>query len=114
MAVHKPPATCEPLDITLQTICGYSNTRAYSQSKLVNILHAKELAMRFKGFSSSSPASFGKMCHRTLLRRATQLYIQASRTSPGNTSWIPTNPAVALMAEIPSSLTSYGPSPRSL
>ncbi|EFJ05491.1 hypothetical protein SELMODRAFT_431511 [Selaginella moellendorffii] len=23
MAVHKPPATCEPLDITLQTICGF-------------------------------------------------------------------------------------------
>ncbi|EFJ29015.1 hypothetical protein SELMODRAFT_410942 [Selaginella moellendorffii] len=52
MAVHKPPVTCEPLDITLQTICGYSDTRAYSQSKLVNILHAKELAMRFKELTS--------------------------------------------------------------
>ncbi|EFJ29746.1 hypothetical protein SELMODRAFT_409622 [Selaginella moellendorffii] len=62
-----------------------------------------------QGFSSSSPASFEKTCHRALLQRATQLYIQASRTSPGNTSWIPTNPTVALMAEILSSLTSYGP-----
>ncbi|EFJ04401.1 hypothetical protein SELMODRAFT_432451 [Selaginella moellendorffii] len=71
----------------------YSDTRAYSQSKLANFFHAKELAIRFKaegvditanavhpgfimtplmairfkGFSSSSPASFGKMCHRALL-----------------------------------------------
>ncbi|EFJ06837.1 hypothetical protein SELMODRAFT_427689 [Selaginella moellendorffii] len=46
------------------SLFSYSDTRAYRQSKLANIFHAKELAMRFKGFSSSSPASFGKMCHR--------------------------------------------------
>ncbi|EFJ16570.1 hypothetical protein SELMODRAFT_116066, partial [Selaginella moellendorffii] len=39
-----------PLTFFLFSSKRYSNTRAYSQSKLTNIFHAKELAMRFKVF----------------------------------------------------------------
>ncbi|EFJ05977.1 hypothetical protein SELMODRAFT_136252, partial [Selaginella moellendorffii] len=46
--VHQTALFSRELTFFLFSSKRYSDTRAYSQSKLANIFHAKELAMRFK------------------------------------------------------------------
>ncbi|EFJ14609.1 hypothetical protein SELMODRAFT_119910, partial [Selaginella moellendorffii] len=55
--VHQTTLFSRELTLFLFSCKRYSNTRAYSQSKLTNIFHAKELAMRFKAEGVDSTAN---------------------------------------------------------
>ncbi|EFJ04830.1 hypothetical protein SELMODRAFT_138189, partial [Selaginella moellendorffii] len=57
----------------------YSNTRAYSQSKIVNILHAKELAMRFKVFDAATTCYTA--LHPSLKDVTGQYFVDSNKSS---------------------------------
>ncbi|EFJ04569.1 hypothetical protein SELMODRAFT_131271, partial [Selaginella moellendorffii] len=57
----------------------YSDSRAYSPSKLVNILHAKELAMRFKVFDAATTCYTA--LHPSLKDVTGQYFVDSNKSS---------------------------------